>query len=119
MQYLIVIHAIIQRINNSTAFRDLVKAISVSHWITLHDYDCLCLCTADVVDNPRITTAVKIMRNLNVKVDRGESHVKSSSLAWILVSRVCLNAGQSYHHFLITFFTDVDNLSVKKLTRSC
>lgn len=53
---------------------DFVKKNSESHWITLHDNNCLCIYTVDVIDKPRITTAIKIMRSLNVEVYRGESH---------------------------------------------
>ena len=93
---------------------DFVKTISNSHWITLHADNCLCLYTVDVVDKPRITTAIKIMRNLNVEVCRGESHVKSSSLGWILGKPCVLKCFSQLSSLLSHFSADVGHLSVKE-----
>jgi hypothetical protein len=67
---------------------EFLKSLSNSHWITLRDENCLCICTVDLADKPRITV-IKILRNLNVEVYRGECHVSSSSLIWIL-GKQCL-----------------------------
>ena len=59
---------------------DFVKTLSDTQWITLRDKNCLCIYTVDLVDKPQVTTAIKILRSLNVDVYRGESHVTGQSL---------------------------------------
>ena len=91
---------------------DFVKKLSESHWITLHDNNCLCIYTVNVVDKPRITTAIKILRSLNVEVYRGESHITSKSLTWILGKECLLKCWSQLSSLLSHFATHVGHLSV-------
>src|SRR5688572_14034296 len=93
---------------------DFVKTLSDTQWITLHDKNCLCIYTVDLFDKPRITTAVKILRSLNVEVYRGESHVTSQSLTWILGKQCLLKCWSQLSSVLSHFSTDVGRLSVKE-----
>lgn len=93
---------------------DFIKKQSFSHWITLRDNNCLCIYTVDLVDKPRITTAVKVLRSLNVEVYRGESHISSSSLTWILGKQCLLKSWSQLSSVLSHFSTDVGHLSVKE-----
>ena len=93
---------------------DFVKKLSDTQWITLRDNNCLCIYTFDLVDKPWITTAIKILRSLNVEVYRGESHVVSQSLTWILGKLCVLKCWSQLSSVLSHFCTDVGHLSVKE-----
>jgi hypothetical protein len=66
-----------------TKLHNFLKGLT-DKWIIIRDTNCICLCTVDLSDKPRLTVAVQIFRDMYVDVYRGESHVPRQSLKWVL-----------------------------------
>ena len=91
-----------------------LQSFQTRRWITLRETNCLFIYTVDMENTPRITTAIKIHSDLVVDVYRGESHISSSSLQWILGAECRLTCWSQFTSLLSHFSADVTRLSVKE-----
>jgi len=87
-----------------------------SPWSIIRSDGCICLCTVDLSDVPKIVCAIKVLRDLSVQVYRGQYSENFDSLKWLLGDELKLSCWSQLSSLLSHFSScgdDVDTVSVQ------
>jgi len=85
---------------------------SPTSWSIIRSDRCICLCTFDMSDVPKIVCAIKLLRDLSVQVYRGQYSVNIDSLKWLLGDELKLTCWSPLSSLLSHFSSCDDDVGM-------